>query len=158
MNGSDRSAFIPCRLSVPDRTIEAQVVWARANSLVVAFDKGENPPQPGSALADAALDLGGNWVNLGSCRFEPEENLPRRRRGDPTPESPIGRVVFKERVYDFSGLLQRRAISDLQQRVNASLVRALLVPATMRLLGEWNWWAPAWVRRVVRGGAGHVSH
>jgi extracellular factor (EF) 3-hydroxypalmitic acid methyl ester biosynthesis protein len=118
VNGSDRSAFIPCRLSVPDRTIEAQVVWARANSLVVAFDKGENPPQPGSALADAALDLGGKWVNLGSCRFETEESLPRRRRGDPAPDSPIGRVVFKERVYDFSGLLQRRAISDLQQRVN----------------------------------------
>ena len=26
--------------------------------------------------------------------------------------------------------------------LDASLVRALLVPATMRLLGEWNWWAP----------------
>jgi RND superfamily putative drug exporter len=22
------------------------------------------------------------------------------------------------------------------------LVRAILVPATMRLLGRWNWWAP----------------
>jgi len=27
--------------------------------------------------------------------------------------------------------------------VDATLVRALLVPATMRLLGDWNWWAPA---------------
>jgi RND superfamily putative drug exporter len=27
--------------------------------------------------------------------------------------------------------------------VDATLVRALLVPATMRLLGRWNWWAPA---------------
>jgi uncharacterized membrane protein YdfJ with MMPL/SSD domain len=26
--------------------------------------------------------------------------------------------------------------------MDATLVRALLVPATMRLLGEWNWWAP----------------
>jgi uncharacterized membrane protein YdfJ with MMPL/SSD domain len=26
--------------------------------------------------------------------------------------------------------------------VDATLVRALLVPATMRLLGRWNWWAP----------------
>jgi RND superfamily putative drug exporter len=24
-----------------------------------------------------------------------------------------------------------------------------LVPATMRLLGEWNWWLPAPLRRVV---------
>lgn len=27
--------------------------------------------------------------------------------------------------------------------VDATLVRALLVPATMRLLGRWNWWSPA---------------
>jgi putative drug exporter of the RND superfamily len=26
--------------------------------------------------------------------------------------------------------------------LDATIVRALLVPATMRLLGEWNWWAP----------------
>jgi uncharacterized membrane protein YdfJ with MMPL/SSD domain len=26
--------------------------------------------------------------------------------------------------------------------MDATLVRALLVPATMRLLGQWNWWAP----------------
>ena len=27
--------------------------------------------------------------------------------------------------------------------VDATIVRALLVPATMRLMGRWNWWAPA---------------
>ena len=26
--------------------------------------------------------------------------------------------------------------------VDATVVRALLVPATMKLLGTWNWWAP----------------
>jgi RND superfamily putative drug exporter len=26
--------------------------------------------------------------------------------------------------------------------LDATLVRAILVPATMRLLGAWNWWAP----------------
>jgi uncharacterized membrane protein YdfJ with MMPL/SSD domain len=26
--------------------------------------------------------------------------------------------------------------------VDATIVRALLVPATMKLLGRWNWWAP----------------
>jgi len=30
--------------------------------------------------------------------------------------------------------------------LDATIVRALLVPATMRLLGRWNWWAPAMLR------------
>ncbi|GAB1642488.1 MMPL family transporter [Krasilnikovia sp. MM14-A1259] len=32
--------------------------------------------------------------------------------------------------------------------VDATLVRALLVPATMRLLGRWNWWAPGPLGRL----------
>ena len=34
--------------------------------------------------------------------------------------------------------------------LDATVVRALLVPATMRLLGRWNWWLPAGLRRVPR--------
>jgi RND superfamily putative drug exporter len=34
--------------------------------------------------------------------------------------------------------------------VDATLVRALLVPATMRLLGRWNWWAPGPLAGVYR--------
>ena len=29
--------------------------------------------------------------------------------------------------------------------IDATIVRSLLVPSTMRLLGRWNWWAPAWL-------------
>jgi putative drug exporter of the RND superfamily len=32
--------------------------------------------------------------------------------------------------------------------IDATIVRALLVPALMRLLGSWNWWAPAPLRRL----------
>ncbi len=34
--------------------------------------------------------------------------------------------------------------------IDTTLVRALLVPALMRLFGEWNWWAPAPLRRFHR--------
>ena len=34
--------------------------------------------------------------------------------------------------------------------IDATLVRALVVPAAMRLMGRWNWWAPAWVARALR--------
>ncbi|HET9456197.1 MAG TPA: MMPL family transporter [Candidatus Limnocylindrales bacterium] len=32
--------------------------------------------------------------------------------------------------------------------LDATVVRALLVPSTMRLLGDWNWWLPARLRRL----------
>jgi RND superfamily putative drug exporter len=31
--------------------------------------------------------------------------------------------------------------------LDATIVRGLLVPALMRLLGERNWWAPQWMQR-----------
>ncbi len=34
--------------------------------------------------------------------------------------------------------------------IDATIVRALLVPATMRLLGHLNWWAPDWAKRLTR--------
>src|SRR6266851_5258623 len=45
-----------------------------------------------------------------------------------------GQVVFAKII----GIGMLTAIT-----VDAALVRTLLVPATMRLLGRWNWWAPA---------------
>ncbi|HEX5880083.1 MAG TPA: MMPL family transporter [Actinomycetota bacterium] len=34
--------------------------------------------------------------------------------------------------------------------LDATVVRMLLVPATMKLMGRWNWWAPAPLRRLHR--------
>jgi RND superfamily putative drug exporter len=33
--------------------------------------------------------------------------------------------------------------------VDVTIVRALVAPALMRLAGHWNWWLPAWLRRVL---------
>ena len=43
--------------------------------------------------------------------------------------------------------------------LDATIVRIVLVPATMRLLGDWNWWLPGWLDRLlpdldVEGGVG----
>ena len=32
--------------------------------------------------------------------------------------------------------------------IDATLVRLLLVPATMTLLGKWNWWSPKFLQRI----------
>ncbi|HZK16421.1 MAG TPA: MMPL family transporter, partial [Solirubrobacterales bacterium] len=33
--------------------------------------------------------------------------------------------------------------------LDATLVRLILVPAAMKLLGEWNWWMPTWLDRLL---------
>jgi putative drug exporter of the RND superfamily len=33
---------------------------------------------------------------------------------------------------------------------DATVIRALLVPSVMVLMGRWNWWLPAWAARPLR--------
>ncbi|MBT61079.1 MAG: hypothetical protein CMA63_05965 [Euryarchaeota archaeon] len=33
--------------------------------------------------------------------------------------------------------------------IDATLVRALVVPSTMRLMGKWNWWSPKWLDNLL---------
>jgi putative drug exporter of the RND superfamily len=36
--------------------------------------------------------------------------------------------------------------------IDATIVRAVLLPATMRLLGDWNWYMPKWLEWLPRLG------
>mgnify|MGYP001816288291 CR=1 FL=1 len=36
--------------------------------------------------------------------------------------------------------------------IDATVVRGVLLPASMKLLGEWNWYLPAWIDRRLPGG------
>ena len=40
------------------------------------------------------------------------------------------------------------SLMTLAVLMDATLVRATLVPAFMRLAGDANWWAPSWMRRI----------
>lgn len=54
-------------------------------------------------------------------------------------------------AFAFSGIILLKEIgvgNALAVLLDASIIRALLVPALMGLLGEWNWWAPAPLRRL----------
>jgi RND superfamily putative drug exporter len=33
--------------------------------------------------------------------------------------------------------------------IDATIVRTILVPAAMKLMGDWNWWMPAWLDRIL---------
>jgi RND superfamily putative drug exporter len=34
--------------------------------------------------------------------------------------------------------------------LDATIVRAVLLPAVMKLLGDWNWYLPRWLERMPR--------
>ncbi len=60
-------------------------------------------------------------------------------------------VVFA--AFATSGVLLLKTLSfgmALAIALDATVVRSLLVPATMRLLGRWNWWAPLPLMRLWR--------
>jgi RND superfamily putative drug exporter len=50
----------------------------------------------------------------------------------------------KDRVVKLFGLGLSMAVL-----IDATIVRLLLVPATMELLGDWNWWLPKWLDRIL---------
>jgi len=40
--------------------------------------------------------------------------------------------------------------------IDAFIVRLIVVPAAMGRLGQWSWWMPAWLDRLLPGGSGAV--
>ena len=54
--------------------------------------------------------------------------------------------------FAFTGVLVIKEIGvglAVAVAVDATLVRVVLVPATMKLLGRWNWWMPTALDRFV---------
>jgi RND superfamily putative drug exporter len=57
----------------------------------------------------------------------------------------FGSFMFEDdRIIKLFGLGLAIAVA-----LDATLVRMLLVPATMELLGERNWWLPSWLNRIL---------
>ena len=60
-------------------------------------------------------------------------------------------VVVVAGSFAFADIVLIKALGigmALAVALDATVVRALLVPATMRLLGHWNWWVPGRLRRM----------
>jgi RND superfamily putative drug exporter len=61
-------------------------------------------------------------------------------------------VVVVAASFAFADIVLIKALGvgmALAIALDATVVRALLVPATMRLLGRWNWWMPARLERFM---------
>jgi RND superfamily putative drug exporter len=62
-------------------------------------------------------------------------------------------VVVVAGSFAFADIVLIKALGlgvALAVAIDATIVRALLVPATMRLLGKWNWWLPARLGQALR--------
>jgi putative drug exporter of the RND superfamily len=44
--------------------------------------------------------------------------------------------------------------------IDATIIRGVLLPATMKLLGDWNWYLPRWLDRLLPGSGrrGGITH
>jgi RND superfamily putative drug exporter len=63
-------------------------------------------------------------------------------------------VVVVSGSFGFADIVLIKAIGlgvAISVALDATVVRALLVPATMRLLGDWNWWMPGRLERWIAG-------
>ena len=63
-------------------------------------------------------------------------------------------VVLVAASFAFADIVLIKALGvgmAIAVALDATIIRALLVPATMRLLGRWNWWMPATLERFVAG-------
>jgi RND superfamily putative drug exporter len=61
-----------------------------------------------------------------------------------------GWIAFVSLSFDFKEMGVGLAVAIL---IDATIVRAVLLPATMKLLGRWNWYLPSKL-----GWLPHVSH
>lgn len=61
-------------------------------------------------------------------------------------------IVVVGGSFAFTSILVTKAIGvglAVAVALDASVIRILMVPAVMRLLGRWNWWIPGWLARLL---------
>jgi RND superfamily putative drug exporter len=98
------------------------------------------------------------WRRTGDNRKSVAEGL-AKTAGVITGAALIMVIVFA--AFALADVLTIKAIGvgmAIAVLVDATIIRVLLVPATMRLMGRWNWWAPGFMARIAdRFGFSHVE-
>jgi len=62
-------------------------------------------------------------------------------------------IVVVGLSFAFTSIIVTKAIGiglAVAVALDATVIRVLMVPAAMRLLGRWNWWLPRWLQRMPR--------
>ena len=137
---------------------------------------------PGAVAQPGAVDieppttgaLGVEWRIQGDDNRDASVALAWRRTGDNTNSVAeglaktagviTGAALIMVSVFSAFALAESITIKSIgvgmaiAVLIDATIVRVLLVPATMRLMGKWNWWAPGFMARFAdRLGFSHVE-
>jgi RND superfamily putative drug exporter len=94
------------------------------------------------------------WLKAGENRISVSAGLARTGR---IITSAALIVVVVAGSFAFASVLVVKAIGvglAVAVALDATVIRVLLVPAVMRLLGAWNWWLPARLDRWLPHAAG----
>ena len=62
-------------------------------------------------------------------------------------------IVVVGLSFAFTSIVVTKAIGvglAVAVALDATVIRVLMVPAAMRLLGRWNWWLPGWLAWLPR--------
>ncbi len=89
------------------------------------------------------------WDETGDNRTAVRDGLARTGR---VVTSAALIIVVVASSFAFTSILITKAIGvglAVAVALDATLVRLLMVPAAMRLLGRWNWWLPVWLDRLL---------
>jgi RND superfamily putative drug exporter len=61
-------------------------------------------------------------------------------------------IVIVAGAFTFTSIVVTKALGlglAIAVALDATIIRVLLVPAAMRLFGDWNWWLPKWLDKVL---------
>jgi len=61
-------------------------------------------------------------------------------------------MIFVFGAFVFAGLVAMKEFGfglAVAVALDATLIRIILAPAFMRLMGQWNWWAPQWLKNIL---------
>jgi len=90
-----------------------------------------------------------DWLRTGEARGSVERGLAATGRVI-SAAAAIMVVVFLGFATEADTVVKQLGIGMAVAIVlDATVVRMVLVPATMTLLGKWNWWLPAWLDRLL---------
>ena len=92
------------------------------------------------------LRLHGSWAKEGNAH-DPPALGPRREIGRDT-RAPLAFVAFSAQPGTEAKIFATALGGGIL--LDATLIRGVLVPAVVAIVGRWNWWLPGWAARLLR--------